>query len=416
MSHSTFRSPWIFTAPVIAILLGHLIVDTYSSIVAPLIGVIENEFEMRSEWAAILLGVGSVVSGLSQPVFAWISDKTGSRIYGAAGIILAGLGIGLIGYSANVQMVFLMFSIGMVGVGMFHPIATARIGAIAGDQRGFALSLFFVFGMAGFFFGSLFGPNLFAYTKTLTSLWYLIFPGLFIAVFLQRTINSPTGEDTFAQAGQNHKLNEYDWLSIAMLYLSAVFRFFVNMALIYLLVRWVENHTALMNPELSKKEVATLSAPTAGTANAVMFVGQGVGGLIAGALIRHRHEKLPLILTPLLFAPFVFLIAKCNPNFYGFACCFFAGIGFAAMTPITISVGQQLMPGHTRVASGLMLGGAWIFAALGPSVAEYNLKQFGLTTAFMVTAIALTLAGISAIGVRQFVTHDSNNHSNNPNG
>ena len=401
MSHQTFRSSWIFTAPVIAILLGHLIVDTYSSLVAPLIGVIENEFGMRSEWAAILLGVGSLVSGLSQPIFAWISDRTRSSVYGAAGIILAGLGIGLIGYSVNVKMVFLMFAIGMVGVGMFHPIATARIGAIAGDQRGFALSLFFVFGMAGFFFGSLFGPNLFAYTKTLTSLWYLIIPGLFIAVFLQMTIDRRTVEDAAKKNDKPHNLSDYDWLSIAMLYLSAVFRFFVNMALIYLLVRWVESHTALLNPGLTKKEVAALAAPTAGTANACMFVGQGIGGLLAGAVIRHRREKLPLILTPIVFAPFIFLIAKCEPNFYGFACCFFAGTGFAAMTPITISVGQQLMPSHTRVASGLMLGGAWVFAAFGPWAAEYILKQGGLAMAFTVTAIALTLAGLSAMGVKK---------------
>lgn len=401
MSHQTFRSSWIFTAPVIAILLGHLIVDTYSSLVAPLIGVIENEFGMRSEWAAILLGVGSLVSGLSQPIFAWISDRTRSSVYGAAGIILAGLGIGLIGYSVNVKMVFLMFAIGMVGVGMFHPIATARIGAIAGDQRGFALSLFFVFGMAGFFFGSLFGPNLFAYTKTLTSLWYLIIPGLFIAVFLQMTIDRRTVEDAAKKIDKPHNLSDYDWLSIAMLYLSAVFRFFVNMALIYLLVRWVESHTALLNPGLTKKEVAALAAPTAGTANACMFVGQGIGGLLAGAVIRHRREKLPLILTPIVFAPFIFLIAKCEPNFYGFACCFFAGTGFAAMTPITISVGQQLMPSHTRVASGLMLGGAWVFAAFGPWAAEYILKQGGLAMAFTVTAIALTLAGLSAMGVKK---------------
>ena len=102
MSQTLYRSPWIFTAPVIAILLGHFIVDTYSSIVAPLIGVIETQYQMAPEWSAILLGSGSLFSGLSQPIFAWISDRTGTRIYGAVGILLGAIGIGLIGYSANV--------------------------------------------------------------------------------------------------------------------------------------------------------------------------------------------------------------------------------------------------------------------------------------------------------------------------
>ena len=401
MPKPVFRSTWIFTAPVIAILLGHFIVDTYSSIVGPLIGVIENEYGMLPQWAALLLGLGSIVSGMSQPIFAWISDKTGSRSFGAIGIVLAALGIGLIGYSINIQMVFLMFSAGMIGVGMFHPIATARIGAIAGDQRGFALSLFFVFGMAGFFVGSLSGPNLVASTNTLTSLAYFIIPGFLIATFFQATVNREMYGAAKSKIIEPHQLGDYDWISIIMLYLSAVFRFFVNMALIYLLVRWVEHHVATLHPELSDKEIASLAAPIAGNANASMFLGQGIGGLLAGALIRHRHEKWPLILTPLTFAPFVYLISVCDPNWQGYACCFLAGTGFAAMTPITISVGQQLMPSHTRVASGLMLGGAWVFASLGPSVSQIILQQSGLKTAFLVTAGVLTLAGFSSIGIRQ---------------
>ena len=217
-----FRSPWIYSATVLAILLGHFIVDTYSSIVAPLIGVIETEFGMKPEWAAILLGLGSIVSGLSQPVFAWVSDRTGSRAFGAIGIVLGGLGIGLIGFSSSITMVFWMFALGMVGIGMFHPIATAKIGAIAGDERGFAISLFFVFGMGGFFSGSLFGPNLVAYTDTLQSLWYLIIPGILIAIFLQTTINRPVDSDLSNSKMIEQSLSDYDWFSIFMLFLSCL--------------------------------------------------------------------------------------------------------------------------------------------------------------------------------------------------
>ena len=395
-----FRSPWIYSATVLAILLGHFIVDTYSSIVAPLIGVIETEYGMQPEWAAILLGLGSVVSGLSQPVFAWISDRTGSRAFGAIGIVLGGLGIGLLGFSSSVTMVFWMFALGMVGIGMFHPIATAKIGAIAGDERGFAISLFFVFGMGGFFSGSLLGPNLVAYTDTLQSLWYLIIPGILIAIFLQATINRPVDSQLSKTKNIELELSDYDWTSIFMLYLSAVFRFFVNMALIYLIVRWVEQHVASQYPEYSIDEIAKTASPIAGAAGAVMFVGQGLGGLFAGSVIKLRREKMPLVLTPIIFAPFAVLVAFAEPNWLGFACCFFAGIGFAAMTPVTISVGQQLMPSHTRLASGLMLGGAWVFASLGPYVSQWIIDSANLTTAFFVTGIALLLAGVASMGVR----------------
>ena len=400
MKLQSFRSPWIYSATVFAILIGHFIVDTYSSMVAPLIGVIETEFSMDPKWSAILLGIGSMISGLSQPVFAWISDRTGSRAFGAIGIVLGALGIGLIGFSSSVSMVFAMFAVGMVGIGMFHPIASARIGAIAGNQRGFALSLFFVFGMGGFFTGSLVGPNLVTQTGTLESLWQLIIPGLVIAVFFQATINRKTETGKSKAKKANHSLADYNWLSIYMLYFSAVFRFFVNMALVYLIVRWVEHYVGIWNPEFDEKQVATTASPIAGVAAAVMFVGQGVGGLLAGTVIPHGRERIPLIVTPIIFAPFIMLLATCPPGVLGYSYCFAAGIGFAAMTPITISVGQQLMPSHTRLASGITLGGAWVFAGLGPSFSEWLLNSTNLATAFVVTGALLTLAGFCAIGVR----------------
>ena len=106
MSSAFSRSPWIFSGPVIAILIGHYFVDIYSSIIPPLIGVVQTEFKMSPAKAAFLIGLGSICSGLAQPLFAWISHKTNSRSFGAIGILLAALGIGLIGFSTSWSMVF----------------------------------------------------------------------------------------------------------------------------------------------------------------------------------------------------------------------------------------------------------------------------------------------------------------------
>ncbi len=393
------RSHWIFTGPVIAILFGHYIVDTYSSVIPPLIGVVQTEFDMRPQWAAVLLGVGSIFSGLSQPLFAWVSDKTGSRIFGPLGILMAALAIGMIGYSPNINVLFAVYATGMVGIGMFHPIATARIGAIAGDQRSFAISLFFVFGMAGFFTGSLLGPALTTEGGTLRNLAYLIPAGLLIAITLQWNINKSNGGRNARPVKKSIAMSSYDWYSISLLFLSAVFRFFVNMAVVYLIVRWAEAHVAAQHPAWSQDEVADHSASIAGVAQAWMFVGQGVSGLLAGIVIRNGMEKIPLMLTPILFAPFIVLLAFVPPGLSGHASCFLAGVGFAAMTPITISVGQRLMPGHTRLASGLMLGGAWVFASLGPRTAELLIDRFSLTSSIITTGVVLCFAGLAASGI-----------------
>jgi MFS family permease len=154
------------------------------------------------------------------------------------------------------------------------------------------------------------------------------------------------------------------------------------------------------NPGWSPSQISKGAAPIAGLANAFVFIGQGLGGLVAGAAIPNGREKWPLILVPVLFAPFLVALSIVPPGPVGFVCCMLGGISFAAMTPITISVGQRLMPDHTRLASGLMLGGAWAVAAVGPRWAEYLLQAYGVNSAIAIVGGSLVLAGLFSIGLR----------------
>ena len=386
--------------PIGIIFVCHYLVDTYSATMQPLLGVVQTEYGMKPQWAAVLLGLGSIVSGLAQPAFAWASDRFNTRIFGALGILLGGIGITLIGFASSTPVVFLMYALGMLGVGMFHPIAASTIGQLAGDRRGLVISWFFVFGMGGFFTGSLLAPWLATGSGSLRHLSVMLIPGVIMAIVLQLCIGKINHKSVLLHT-EAHSMRHYDWRSITILYLSSVFRFVVNMAIVYLLVRWMEQHVASMQPEWSAKKVADFSAPLAGRANATMILGQAIGGLTAGALILTGREKWPLVLTPILFAPALASIAFLQPGTLGYAACFFAGVGFAAMTPVAISVGQRLMPYHTSLGSGIMLGGAWAIASVGPRLAEFLIQQFNLQTALVTTAVLLACSGVSAIGLKQ---------------
>jgi MFS family permease len=301
--------------PIGIIFVCHFLVDTYSATMQPLLGVVQTEFGMKPQWAAVLLGLGSMVSGLAQPVFAWASDRLNTRIFGAMGILIGGIGITFIGFSPSTPIVFLMYAFGMLGIGMFHPIAASTIGQLAGDRRGMAISWFFVFGMGGFFTGSLLAPWLATGGGSLNHLAILFIPGVFMAVLLQICIGKINHKSVMIPTAA-HSMRHYDWRSIWILYVSSVFRFVVNMAIVYLLVRWMEQSVATSEPGWSAKQVADFSAPLAGRANATMILGQAVGGLVAGALIVTGREKWPLVLTPILFAPALASIAFLQPGLF----------------------------------------------------------------------------------------------------
>lgn len=368
--------------------------------IPPLIGVVQTEFGLSAVVSALLLGAGSISSGLAQPLFAWISDKTGSRIFGPLGVLLGGLGICFVAYLPNSILLFVVYSLGMIGVGMFHPIATARIGAIAGSQRNFAISLFFVFGMGGFFTGSLLGPWLFTTYESLSGLALLVFPGILMAFLLHHNINRQIDSIKPKTSASIVSMGDYNWVSIGFLYLSSVLRFLVNMAIIYLIVRWVEHSLQENDPTESPAAISGLAAPIAGKAHAVLFVGQGIGGLLAGMIIKSGKEKWPLIITPILFAPFLISLAFLQPgSFLANCACLFGGVGFSAMTPISIGVGQRIMTGHTRLASGLMLGGAWALGSIGPGLSQWLIDTFSLEVAIISIGTILMLSGLFAAKV-----------------
>jgi MFS family permease len=129
-----------------------------------------------------------------------------------------------------------------------------------------------------------------------------------------------------------------------------------------------------------------------------------IGGLVAGAVVRPGREKWPLVVVPLLGAPFVAIFPMAGIQ-AGYLLAVLAGIGFAAMIPVTMSVAQRLLPHRTSLASGMMLGGAWAVAVVGPVIAERCLEApaIGLDRTFGLTAVLLALSGIVCLPLRRAV-------------
>jgi hypothetical protein len=118
----------------------------------------------------------------------------------------------------------------------------------------------------------------------------------------------------------------------------------------------------------------------------------GAGGLVAGLLILPGREKRFFVLIPLLMAPAIALFPL-SGRAGSYALAVAAGIGYAAVLPLGISLAQRLLPHRTSLASGLMMGGAWSVAMFAPPAAQWSLSVLGLDRSFMVVACLLALSG-----------------------
>lgn len=381
-----------------AVLAAHVAVDALGALVPSTLGLIEARLRMSTHQSAWLFGIGPLCSGLAQPICALVSDRWATRQLGVVGVALGALGIGALGFANDFVALALVYFIGVVGIGMFHPVGAATIGHLWSDRRTAAVSWFFVVGMLGGVLGSLAWPRILSLPNGFRILPLLVTPVIVLAFVLQRSFASlaPLPAPRPKHAEDAHP--PIRWGLVAILYVAAALRFCVNTALAYLFLRWVQNGVATQHPDWTIDQIAQSAAPHVGNLNAALLVGMAAGGLSAGVLIRPGKEKWPTVLVPLGFAPVIALFPYL-PISAGYLLAIAAGIGFAAVIPVTIAQAQHLMPGRTNLASSLMMGGAWAIAMLGPTCAEYGVNHFGLPTTFLATAATLALAGLVCLPV-----------------
>lgn len=384
--------------------LCHTVIDFFSFTVPPLLSVLEGHLSLSPGQGAFLLGIGSLCTGLVQPLVAWHSDRADTRFFGWLGLALAVIGVGCIGYARTYEQLLLIQIVSSIGIGAFHPIAAAAVGSLAGTRRSFGVAAFYCAGMAGGIAGNITAPLWVSHFggeslgEGLRSIARLIPPGLVFVVALFWAIHRVShrhagAKDAHASLGVAERRSR--WRMVWVLYVGNVLRFTVDTALILLIVRWTEQLVMTRSGVMEltdslRQEAARMSGPL----QAAKQVGMGVCGLLAGWWIGPRHEKLALVISPILGAVALVVMPMCS-GWRALVACMIAGIGYGGMVPVTISLAQRLLPHRTSLASGLMMGGAWAVASLGAPLAQWSLDNFGLHRAFVVAAGISLLAAVT---------------------
>jgi MFS family permease len=432
----------------------HFIVDVFSFIGIALLPMLAVMLDIRPEQKALLLALGSVFSGIVQPVVAWASDRFDSRAFGTIGFVIAVLCIGNLGIATNFLELTILYSVGAMGIGAFHPPAAAIVGQLGGSKRSMYVAIFFLAGMLGGIVGNVFTPAYVAWMTPdtlaiengagardgLLAIRWFIPVGLIAAFFLARAVH---GAGHRHHAAHEHR-NKWDtkeqrarWVAVWVMYACNVLRFTTNMALVYLFTEWATEYVlASHNANVLNEQLGIEASRINGMLQASMQIGMGGGGITLGFILAARFEKAVFVVLPLLGAAGIALIPSLtamDPEIGRWAvmgAAIISGIGFGAVIPVSLSLAQRLLPHRTSLVSGLMLGGAWMLSFLGPMGAEVVqnglstkpnvpgfvidavgllperiggrvMDGFGLDTTFMVTALILAVAGGIAIFLPQ---------------
>lgn len=387
--------PPIGATRVATVIASHPVLDAYAGYVPPLLAVLQVRCDLNPWQVASVLSVGSITSGLCQPLFAWLTDRVDSRVLGALGLLVAATALSSIGFAHDYATLMLLYVTGMLGVGAYHPVGAASIGQLAGSRRSMGVTLFFVAGMVGAACGPVISTRVTAIDPNGFELlrWTMI-PGVVMAGLLHAAIRR------VPHRSADHRAMTFDradgrarWTNTLILTVGNALRYTVYMALVYTYIRWAATLVRETMPEIEGARLATLSSIFCGELTALTMIGMGVGGLLAGMTVRAGREKWPMVLIPLALAPAVALIPMTG-RAGSYALAALAGVGFAATIPLAISTAQRLLPHRTSLASSLMMGGAWAVASVGPPLAQMCINRRGVGAAFAMTAVLLAASAL----------------------
>ncbi len=406
----------------------HSVCDYFSFVLIALLPLFATTLGLTTGQKATIISIGTICSGVIQPIVAWVSDRFDTRSLGTGGLLLAVICVACFGLAREFWHLALLQGLTAIGIGAFHPPAAAVVGRLAGSRRSLGMAVFFLFGMLGGMAGNITAPRYVEamarsgrgapdYGAGLMALAWLAIPGV-IACIILAWASHKTPHRHHAARDHHTSLGPAEqrrrWGAVGILYFANIIRFSTNLALVYLFNEWAEAHTRGRAGVAQLTE--TLGAEASqlnGFLQASMQLGMGGMGLVLGFTLARRFEKWAFVGFPLIGAAVMSLMPfaeGAGAVWMALGLSVLSGVGFGSVIPVSMAVAQRLLPHRTSLASGMMLGGAWAFAFIGPTIAEQMHTRFSLEIAFWVIAGLLATGGMVCLALPGRLLTDAIDH------
>lgn len=371
----------IFYDPIFSFIsLGHFMVDTFNASRPVLL----TYFGLSESQIAFFSTIYIWASALTQPVFGWISDRTGPRWLAAGGVLWMTVFYSLaLTLPGNLGLGCLILA--ALGSSAFHPVAavqaTLRGREFLKGRETTATSLFFTAGQMGHFVGPIITGLILAYLKI---------PGMYILPL----VSIPIGFALMYQLKDNHPHPQPVKTVISRRNRAGITFILVLMA-VATMQSWAQANMVNLIPKYIKDlgQGATVYGSMAG-----LFMGGSALGNMIGGHFADRYPKRFVASLALLFSAIpIFVISRIGWSGWLYALVPLAGAGTGAVHSIMVVLAQRIIPGGMALASGLILGFIFSSGALGLLYTGHLAEVYGfpyvlvLTTGMVLVASPLAL-------------------------
>lgn len=360
--------------------LSHFMVDVFNAsrpVLLTYVGLTESQIALFSTiyiWA----------SALTQPLFGWISDRTGPRWLAAGGVLWMTVFYSLaLTLPGNLGLGCLI--IAALGSSAFHPVGAVQAALRGRDlmkgRETTSTSLFFTAGQMGHFIGPI---------LTGLILSALQIPGMYILPL----VSIPIGLALMNQLKDNQPHPKVE-ASANSKRARAGLSFILVLMIVASMQSWAQANMVNLIPKYIKDlgQNATVYGSMAG-----LFMGGSAFGNVIGGYLADRHPKRFVAALALLLSAFpIFIISQVGWSGWLYILVPLAGLGTGAVHSIMVVLAQRVIPGGMALASGLILGFIFSSGALGLLYTGHLAEIYGfpyvltMTTGMVLVASPLAL-------------------------
>ena len=347
--------------------LAHFSVDLCAGALPIIMLYLSKSLTLTIAQSGLVLGVYTMSSSLSQPLFGYISDRLQSRWQSALGLAWLAIFQGATGFASNYGVLLLLAGLAGLGSGAFHPHGASGASRSGGAKKTSAMAIFMMGGNTGYALGPVVAAALLE-GLGLHGSGLISVIGLFLVPFVYAA--GRTGQTADLGRPTSGSLSSavvHRPPSTKRLHLNPNFTKISIVALLAIMFfrAWTQAGITAFTP-LYFNTLLGYTGPEAARVAFINLFALALGGLVGGVLADRFGGRRILLVTYLIYAPAVFLLFSLQ-NAWVFVIAPLAGFVAGASWPPLIVMSQELFPKSAGVGSGIALGFAFAMGGIGQS-------------------------------------------------
>jgi len=355
---------------------GHLATDINQGALPAILPFLISEYELTYSAGASIVFAANSASAVVQPLFGYAADRLNRPWLLPIALLLAGLGLGLIGFVESYAAVIILAIVSGIGIAAFHPQAARLVNFAAAGKKGTSMSFFGLGGTIGFAIGPVLATAVLI-TMGLKGTLILIVPVAIASILFTGKLSSFKKLEKEDQVFKSdlQSIPQLDrWIPFLLLSLVIIGRSIIFYGLnTFIPLYW----TDFLNQSIVR----------GGAALSILAISSVFGNLFGGWLSDRIGTKKMIISGFLCLTIFLPIFIFIEHPLIVLVALIPIGFTLAATYSPTIVLGQEYLPNHIGFSSGITLGISVAFGGIAAPFIGMIADNNGIWVALAIVAI-----------------------------